>query len=235
MDNRNKYSVFPFQSMCIIAVGGVYHQWHSAFGDQTLTPILEQVNYSLPKCYEDKTLILPKEQCPEFEQPRWYTGLTGPARNDIKILLRDPRDGPHLPFALNGMALWNVNGSGPLNGTGDPGFPDPWKPGGPMYGEKCASMKECWDVFLQRFNGTSTRLGEAPLLNFVKLFDAGSNLKGKSRKDILSMKDTFFYNWLKLAGLDVDSGSVHRVADSGVAHELQRAATLLAAGRQELS
>jgi len=39
------------------------------------------------------------------------------------------------------------------------------------------------------------------VLNFVKLFKHGYELDGKSREDILAGSDTFFYNWLKLAGV----------------------------------
>jgi len=180
---------------------GIYHQFYYALGDQTLLPILTLFNYSLPKCYEDKTLIEPSRECPEHEQPAWYKGIAGPSRNDTKILLRDPRDGPHLPFAMSGMANWHVgNDTEPLP-PGDPRFPPSHKPGGPMYGEKCSSMKECWEtVFLQRYRQPAEP-GRARLLSFVKLFSAGKDLAGKSRKDILADKQTFFFHWLKMAGL----------------------------------
>jgi len=182
---------------------GIYHQFYFALGDQTLLPILTLFNYSFPKCYEDETLIEPASHCPEHEQPSWYKGIAGPERNDTKILLRDPRDGPHLPFAFSGMATWSVlNDTRPLP-PGDPKFPPADNPGGPMYGEKCSSMKECWEtVFLQRYHQPQ-ECGEAPLLSFVKLFSMGKDLARRSRQEILSHKETFFYNWLKLAGLDV--------------------------------
>jgi hypothetical protein len=182
---------------------GVYHQFYYALGDQTLLPILTLFNYSLPKCYDDKTLIEPSKNCPEYEQPPWYKNVSGPARNDTKLLLRDPRDGPQLPFAMSGMANWHVGNTTKPLPPGDARFPPPDRPGGPMYRENCTSMKECWQsVFMQRYKQRPLP-GEAPLLSFVKLFSAGVTLAGKSRQELLSDKDTFFYHWLQLAGVTV--------------------------------
>merc|ERR1712217_613203 len=148
--------------------------------------------------------------CPEHEQPPWFKGVTGPARNDGTIMLRDPRDGPQLPFACLRMAVWDVTNTEPLNKTWPVTSFGDWArantPGAPMYQVTCNSMKDCWDnVFMRRYNQKSPP-GEARLLHFVKMFSAGeADLKERSRKAILSNKNTYFYQWLKLAGLpDLD-------------------------------
>merc|ERR1712113_548608 len=89
----------------------VYHQSYFALGDQTLLPILSMFNYTLPKCFDDETVIEPEGLCPENEGPPWYRGIAGPARNDLRFLLRDPRDGPQLPFVSLGSANWDVTNS----------------------------------------------------------------------------------------------------------------------------
>lgn len=188
---------------------GAYHHWYLALGDQTLLPVLEMFNYSLPKCYEDPTVTIPVDSklhtfpdqnprwCPEHEQPSWYQGVTGPARNDTRILLRDPRDGPQLPFAFLGMLRWKIHETGKRWTAKDA------VPGSPMDGEKCASPKSCWeDVFLPRFTEVPAP-GQAKLLSFIKLFHHASEFEGMSREDILADKDTYFYNFLRLAGLDI--------------------------------
>jgi len=64
-------------------------------------------------------------------------------------------------------------------------------------------MRECWQtVFMRRYKQRPLP-GEAPLLSFVKLFSAGVTLAGKSRQELISDKETFFYHWLKLAGVKV--------------------------------
>jgi len=173
---------------------GAYHHWYLALGDQTLTPILHMFNYSLPKCIHDTT-VLRKWECPENEQ-KWDEQVTGPARNDTCILLRDPRDGPQLPFAFEeNMPMWN---------TSDDATPVPLSDnaiGSSMYMAHCVTMKRCWeDVFLSRYLEPAVD-GQAHVLPFVKMFRHGADLDGKSRQDLLSAKDTFFYNWLKLSGL----------------------------------
>merc|ERR1712060_398084 len=84
-------------------------------------------NYSLPKCHDDPVVNVshssPLHQfydqevtwCPEYEGPPWFKGITGPARNDTRILLRDPRDGPQLPFAFEDMLTWNIMDSNTLD------------------------------------------------------------------------------------------------------------------------
>merc|ERR1712217_428297 len=73
-------------------------------------------------------------------------------------------------------------------------------PGAPLHGVQCFTMKGCWeDVFLARYNKPAP-LGQARLINMVKLFNHGIELDGKSRTELLSNKSTYFYNWLKLAG-----------------------------------
>jgi len=170
-----------------------YKQWYLALGDQTLFPILSMFDYSLPKCGDDDT-VPHKWACPELDQPQWSQGMTGPARNDTKIMLRDPRDGPQLPMAFSGMALWNIwNSSTPVH-------PNDNGPGFPMHKAGCYSMKECWEhVFLRRFN-TNVMLGRTRPLEFVKLFQHGKALSALTREEMLANKDTYFYNWLKLAG-----------------------------------
>jgi hypothetical protein len=173
---------------------GAYHHWYLALGDQTLTPILSNINYSWPKCFSDKT-VKDTGKCPEHEMPYWHEGLVGPQRNDMRAVLRDPRDGPQLPFAWVGMSTWNVS-----NTTEGLDLSDNEK-GAPLYGTACTSMASCWnDVFLSRFEQPAES-GQGRLLNFVKLFKHGYELDGKSREDILADSDTFFYNWLRLAGV----------------------------------
>lgn len=179
----------------------IYHQFYYALGDQTLLPILSMFNYNLPKCFDDQTLMEPAHNCPENEQPNWYEGISGPPRNDTILLLRDPRDGPQLPFAMSGAAMWHVSNSTSPLPPGDSRFPPAHKPGGPMYDEKCSSMKECWDdVFIKRYYKEPPP-GEARLLSFVKLFSAGKDLQGKTRQELLADNETFFYKWLELSGL----------------------------------
>jgi len=180
---------------------GLYKEPYFALGDQTLTPILTSANYNLPKCYEDSTVIGGAAACPEFAGPPWYRGLTGPARNDAKLMLSDPRDGPVLPFALMpGMAMWSVLDTRKPLPHWDVRWPSPYILGGPMYGEQCDSMKACWDnVFFKRFHQPHPP-DVAPLLSFVKFFGAGHDLSGYSRQALLAKEDTYFYQWLKLAG-----------------------------------
>jgi len=182
-----------------------YHHWYLALGDQTLLPTLEMFNYTLPKCFDDPTVSSNQKEdhfpdqnknwCPEHEAPEWYKGLSGPPRTDTKILLRDPRDGPQLPFAFAGMVTWQLNDTRKH-----------WKesdkvPGSPMQGMACNSPKECWEgVFLERYNRAPLP-GQARVLSFVKLFHHGSELDGKTREQLLADQNTFFYQWLKLAGV----------------------------------
>merc|ERR1719210_2061994 len=148
---------------------GAYHQWYLALGDQTLLPILSMFNYSLPKCYDDPT-VKDHMKCPEYEMPEWSKGMTGPELNYTKIMLRDPRDGPQLPFAWVGMVGWDIaDDTTPLD-LSDNGE------GAPLHGVSCSSMKQCWeDVFLARFNEPPPT-GQARLLNMVKLFNHGAEL-----------------------------------------------------------
>jgi len=180
----------------------LYHHWYLAFGDQTLLPILSIYNYSLPKCYEDPAVKnyhkFPDQNpnwCPENEQPPWYLGITGPPRTDTRIILHDPRDGPQLPFAFAGMIAWHTTD------TKHRWDPKAFRPGSPMHNVNCSSSKTCWEnVFLPRYHAVP-KPGEARLLSFIKLFHHGAELDGRSRADILADKNTYFYNWLKMAGL----------------------------------
>merc|ERR1719382_1802213 len=166
-----------------------YHLPDLALGDQTLCPILSMYNYSLPRCYTDWT-VKKRWQCPEYEQPSWHEGLSGPERNDTRILLRDPRDGPELPFARLGMATWSIK-----NDTRHLAEPD-WAdrtPVSPLHGCLCPSMKACWeDVFLRRYHKKAPR-GEAQLMTMVKLFNHGAELEAKSRHELQSSRDTYFH------------------------------------------
>jgi len=162
-------------------------------GDLTLTPVLSMFNYTLPKCYEDKA-VKNRASCPEFSQPIWGPGATGPARNDRKVLLSDPRAGPQLPFARLdkfGTALWSIYDTTSLSQS--------QVVKGPLEMlqldlEVCSSMKECWhDVFLSRVKTS------AP---FVKIFNYQEQLQYLSLRDILSRRHSYLYNWLKLAGLN---------------------------------
>jgi len=167
---------------------------YSTFGDHILTPVLSMVNYSLPKCYEDEAVDKP-EMCPEYRAPNWAAGMTGPPRNDTRLLLRDPRDGPVFSFSHSdeGMASWNVT-----DGSRMPCL----REGG---GLECCSQRECWEtVFLRRHRAPPPPGESTPPLSFVKLFGHGGvALRRRSREAILAQRDTYFVNWLRLAGLDV--------------------------------
>jgi len=171
-----------------------YHNPYFALGDQTLTPILSMFNYSWPKCFEDKSIGPPfawPDMCPEYEFPPWNATMPGPARNDARIMLREPRDGPQLPFAfVDGfsMGTWKVSSAEAVESPIPP---------------TCSTMQACWsEVFLRRFHERNGPRG-THVLNFVKLFNSGGRLRKKSRAELLSDKDAYFYNWLKLAGLDL--------------------------------
>jgi len=174
-----------------------YVPYHT-FGDYALTPILSMYNYSLPKCHEDKT-VSDTSLCPEFKGPDWSSGLTGPQKTDMTLLLRDPRDGPAFPFIMSGGArgsvgMWNVS-----NGTRDPNMAVCKSKTLP-----CCSQKECWEnIFLRRFNKTAPE-GEARALSFVKFFDQGDvGMKSLTRSQLLAQRDSYFVRWLQLSGLPV--------------------------------
>lgn len=192
----------------VIGIGDMYNTaaYRNAFkatGDQILTPILGMFDYGLPKCYDDKTVLTHghtpgSHLCPELEQPLWSHGSSGPERTDTRILLRDPRDGPHLPFGMPflGMVLWNIKN----DAHGLPHFPGDSNVGGPMHNLSCHSMKQCWEeLVLKRFHAPPAP-GEARVMDFVTLFDLGK-LNGKTREEILADKKTFFFNLLRLAGV----------------------------------
>jgi len=180
-----------------------YRNPFKATGDQILTPILGMFDYGLPKCYNDKTVLTHDHRpgshlCPELEQPLWSHGSSGPERTDTRILLRDPRDGPHLPFGMPclGMVLWNIKN----DARGLPHFPGDSNVGGAMHNLTCNSMKLCWEeLVLKRFHAPPAP-GEARVMDFVTLFDLGK-LNGKSREELLADKDTYFFNLLRLAGV----------------------------------
>lgn len=167
-----------------------------SLGDRTLTPILSMFNYSLPKCYEDGAVpVEDRVGCPEFAQPSWPAGITGPPRNDRRLLLHDPRDGPQLPFSRAdefGLAFWRVS-----NGTrfhkhewsSSQVKLDMWQDDF----NQCQSMMECWEqVFLPRFHAA------AP---FLWIFNPLGSLCRMSLPHLLADRDTFLYRWLSLAGV----------------------------------
>jgi len=186
---------------------GAYHHWYLALGDQTITPILHMFNYSLPKCTNDPTITRPpgqrqwdqkEEMCPEHEM-QWDEAMIGPARTDTKVILRDPRDGPQLPFAFGqGMGLWKIDDTRALTTEQLP--LDNRAQGAPMQSEDCDSPKECWQEFMHRYSKEKPS-GRGRLLNFVKLFAHAKELKGMSRQEILSNSNSFFVNWLRMAGV----------------------------------
>jgi len=169
---------------------GGFHNPYFAMGDQTLLPILSMFNYSFPSCLKDPTVRTDSwwGLCPELEFQHPTEKMPGSARNDAKLLLRDPQVGPQLPFAFADnftMPFWHIHSTRSVNVTALPGMPT------------CATMKECWeDVFLPRYNSPPPRL-----LNSVKLFNSGGPMKDMTREQILSDHGTFFYHWLKLSGV----------------------------------
>jgi hypothetical protein len=174
-----------------------------SLGEKTLLPILSTFDCKLPKCYEDHTIDHKVKLCPEHGQTAWYKGLSGSWRNDARLLLRDPRDGPELPFSgFPGVAGWHVaNVTKPLPHVG-PQMPDPHQPGGPMAaGSVCDSMQSCWkDVFLPRYKQPAPP-GQARLMSFVALSPQSfAGLEHRSRQDCLSDKGSYFREWLELAG-----------------------------------
>jgi len=168
---------------------GGFHNPYFAMGDQTLLPILSMFNYSFPSCLKDPTVKSDSwiGGCPELEFQHPTEEMPGPARNDAKLILREPQLGPQLPFAFAdnfSMPVWHVHSTRSVNVSALPGVPT------------CATMKECWDdVFLPRYNSPER------LLNSIKLFNSGGSMKYMTREQILSDHGTFFYNWLKLAGV----------------------------------
>lgn len=167
-----------------------YRNPYFAMGDQTLTPILRTLNDKLPSCTDDATVPW-HDMCPEFEGPKWNET----ARTDVRILLREPREGPQLPFAFLddfSMGLWHVDSDTSAPGMAENSAKVP----------ECFTQSQCWQVFLKRF-WTPTAPGEVPLMGWVKLFDCGGRLAEKSRQELLGDQSTFFYSWLKLAGLNV--------------------------------
>jgi len=169
---------------------------YSTFGDYLLTPVLHMYNYSLPLCHHDPVVEAPN-LCPEYKAPNWTAGLTGPPLSNTKLILRDPRDGPIMSFIVpyavkGGVALWNIH-----NTTRDTGI-------APCKSNSCCSPEECWTkVFMQRFN-TPTAPGRPHLINFIKMYGHGGvGLISMTRSEILKHKDSYFVNWLKLAGLDL--------------------------------
>jgi len=176
-----------------VEVGG-YHNPYFALGDQTLLPILSEYNYTLPSCLDDYTVdgtVGWKSMCPEHEFQKWTDAMPGPALNDMWSILREPRDGPQLPFLFQeNFGLWHVDSY-----EGVPDFRLP--------GPTCHTQLECWNMFAHRFHtrySSSKGRGAGPaVLDFVKLFSSGGMLKTMTRAQLLGDTQTFFYNWIKLA------------------------------------
>lgn len=187
----------------------VYSFWYNAFGDQTLAPLLHMYNYGLPKCIHDTTVINGlhadgRYMCPEHEQKPWWTGITGPPKNDTWIMVSDPREGPQLPFACLDSEVWSVSSHKPPSRKKSILPKELWEdsPGAPLYKVNCKSQKECWDNYFMAAYLEKPRPGEAHRLSFVKMFHGGGKtIKELTREQILSRTDTWFYNWLKIAGL----------------------------------
>jgi len=150
-------------------------------GDRTLAPVLGTFNTTFPSCSEDST-VPNKAACPDQKEPRTQPGIQGPPpRNDRRLILMDPRDGPHLPFAFlddYGMGTWNLTDTTPLLDH-------------PL---ECNSPGECWQrVVLPRYH--------SGLLVLVKLFQHGGRLRSQGGDQLLARRSSFFFNWLQLAGL----------------------------------
>lgn len=165
--------------------------------DKVLLPVLDGLNMSLPKCSHDPTVgasnFSGASRCPEVA---WggsgKRGAEDPKRNDMKVLLLDPRDGPLLPFAFeDGMLLWDVEDTEDRS-AGNAHFDLP-----------CRSSRECWqDVFRGRLHQQPAS-GTAPLLPLVPTFGLEGSLSGLTRTEILAKKSSFFTQWLSIAGIDV--------------------------------
>jgi len=177
---------------------GSYGNWRNAFGDSVLFPILSMFNYSLPRCGDDAS-VSDHDKCPDAGQIKWWTGISGPARNDSRLLLRDPRDGPLLPFAWLGMDDWSVTG-----GTMPEHKPDSygWQTtsGASMFGVSCKTPAECWHEYVMKRLEEKPGPGEAPVLSFVKLTQCDEP-QTQSREDLIAAKDSYFFNMLRLAGV----------------------------------
>lgn len=188
----------------VIAMGdaidpGNNGMYRNVFGDDILFPVLSMFDFSLPRCGDDATVGLHRDQCPEAGQIPWWTGISGPARNDTLILLRDPRDGPLLPFAFLGMDEWNVTGTKMPHH--DPNSFS-WQSvlGSYMYDVRCETPKECWEEYVMKPFKEKPEPGKAPVLSFVKLTQC-DEVEMKSREGLLAAKDSFFYHLLRLSGL----------------------------------
>jgi len=196
----------------VIAMGDstdphVFSFWYNAFGDQTLAPILQMYRYDLPKCVDDNTVINGNHEdgrymCPEHEQRPWWTGISGPPKNDTFIMVSDPREGPQLPFACLNMETWSVNSTASASQEGT--YESLWvrTPGAPLFKINCFNMKECWDKYFWAAYNEKPKPGQAHRLSFIKMFNlGGARLKAMTREQILAAKDSWFYHWLKIAGL----------------------------------
>jgi len=175
----------------------IYSECGSALGDLILSPILAIYDYKLPRCRDDPTIMMNLTCCPDYKHPSWWNENVGSSRNDTKLLLRDPRDGPLLPFVGLDAELWNITDSKmPHHSATD----DLWQkgPGTPLHWQNCKSPSDCWKVYvLDRFNRNSTS-GEAPLLSFIRI--TGTQIKTMSKSEILSAKGSYFYHLLNIAG-----------------------------------
>merc|ERR1740123_2505261 len=111
--------------------------------------------------------------------------MSGPARNDTRALLRDPRDGPLLPFAWLGMEMWNVSDQDlPPKSPKEPFLWDQ-TPGSPMQGINCTTQQDCWEKYVVPRYFAHQGGRETPLMSFVYLGE-GKVLKFLSFSEIFS-------------------------------------------------
>lgn len=171
----------------------IYTDCSGALGDMILTPILAMYDYKLPRCRDDTSIASGKSCCPDYNQTSWWNDNIGSNRNDTKLLLRDPRDGPIFPFVDMGldMEMWGTTASS---------FPEQKSTDVAWDKLDCKSPKDCWKAYvLDRFHKTPLA-GEANLLSFVRI--SGEQIAKMSRSEIFMATDSYFYQLLRIAGYD---------------------------------
>jgi len=171
----------------------------NAFVDATILPAFHLFNSSLPRCADDP--LVPEDErvfCPDHDDNPWLSSM-GLVRTDTKLLLRDPRDGPLLPFAQKGMESWNISSSVRVVQNDTDGTSEEDMAGAPSSGVRCASTKECWEEHVLKPFSEEPRQGEARRLSFVKLVDGELDRQGV--QEMLAAKNSYFYNLLNLSGL----------------------------------
>lgn len=147
-----------------------------ALGDRALTPALSGLS-DLARCSEDSS-VHNREVCPDLAQP----SAPRADRNDMTVLLADPRDGPAPGFAMadgGSMGKWRIDDHARI----------------PGYCGECCSMQSCWEILKKRFDQEQ--------IQFVKLFHTGGALWQLNRAELVDANQTFFYNWLVWAGMNI--------------------------------